>query len=522
VVNGDQSADPVPRTAPERAAPWKWPLALLPAGKLLVQLAVLPGYGFFRDEFYYVACSERLDWGYVDHPPFSVLLLRGVRLLLGDSIWAIRLLPALAGAATVLLVGAIARALGGGAFAQALAMLAALAAPVYLGTHHIYSMNALDVLFWAAAASLLVAIARAASPRLWLALGVVLGLGLQNKISVLWLGLGLLVGLLATPLRRELRTPWPWAAGLIATALFLPHVLWQVANDWPTLEFIRNATQQKMAPVAPLDFVASQLRVMNVVSAPVWIAGLAWLLGARAARPFRALGWAYLVVFAILVASRSSRAGYLAPAYTWLFAAGGAALEPLVERAGWSWLRPLALGLLALGGAARAPFAIPLLPVGSYIAYARALGVTPSTAEQKELAALPQWYADMHGWEEIVATVAAVQRRLPPEQRARAVVFAPDYGVAGAVDFLGRERGLRAISGHNNYWLWGPQGASGEVVLVVGGDAEEHREFCGRVERAATIECGHCMPYENHNPVFVCTEPKLPLATLWPRLKHYD
>jgi hypothetical protein len=500
----------------------RWPLAALPAAKLGLQLATIPGYGFFRDEFYYIACSRRLDWGYVDHPPLCVLLLRGVRALLGESIWAIRLLPALAGAATVLLVGLMARALGGGRDAQLVAMLAALVAPAYLGASHAYSMNGFDILFWAGAAYLLIRIAKGGPSWLWLALGAALGLGLQNKISILWLGLGLLVGLVLTPLRRELRTPWPWAAAAIAAALFLPHLVWQQAHGWPTLEFIRNATQEKMTPIAPWAFIRSQLRMMNDVTAPVWLAGLVWLLAARSGRPVGALGWAYLTVFAILIASRTSRPGYLAPAYTWLLAAGGLAIEQLIERLGRAWLRSAVLALLVLGGALRAPFGLPVLPVESYIAYARALGVAPSTAERKELAALPQSYADMHGWDAIVGTVAKVRRRLPPREQAEAVVFAPNYGVAGAVEFLGRRDGLRAISGHNNYWLWGPQGASGAVVLIVGGEAEEHREFCREVEQAATIECGYCMPYENRNPVFVCKELKLPLEALWPRLKHYD
>lgn len=499
-----------------------WLLAILPAAKLVLHLATFRGYGMFRDEFYYVACSDRLAAGYVDHPPLSILLLRCVRELLGDSLWALRLLPALAGAATVLLVGLTAREMGGGRFAQALAMTSALVAPVYLAFGHFYSMNAFDLLFWAVAAYLLVRFP-AGGPGLWLALGVVLGLGLQNKISVLWLGFGLGVGVLCTARRRELLTPWPWVGALIALLLLLPHLFWQVAHGWPTLEFIRNATQQKMVAVAAPAFLLSQLLIMNPVTAPVWAAGLVWLLGSAAGRNFRLLGWTYLAVFALLAGSGSSRAGYLAPAYGWLLAAGGVAVAQVLDRLARPWLKAAALTLIVAGGALGAPLGLPLLPVETYIAYAARLGVAPSTDERKQLDRLPQFYADMHGWESIASTVAEVHRGLSAADREQSVVFAQNYGVAGAIEFLGHERGLPpAFSGHNNYWLWGPPDDSARVVIIVGGDAYDHRQVCEDVQQAGVTDCGYCMPYENHNPVFVCRGLRVPARELWPRLKHYD
>ena len=215
-------------------------LVALPAAKLLVHLAVGRGYGYHRDELYYLACANHLDWGYVDHPPFAVLVIAATRGLLGDSVAAIRVVPALVGALTVLLIGLIARRLGGGPFAQALAMTAALVAPFYLALDHYFSMNAFDLLIWGLAAYLLLRILQGGPPWLWLLLGVLLGIGLLNKISVLWLGGGLFVGLLLTPQRVVLRSRWPWLALAVALGVFMPHVLWQARYDWPTLEFARN------------------------------------------------------------------------------------------------------------------------------------------------------------------------------------------------------------------------------------------------------------------------------------------
>ncbi len=518
-------------------------ILLFALAKLLLHLATSGGYGYFRDELYYLACTEHLGAGYVDHPSFSVLLLWAVRHTLGTSRFAIRLLPALAGSATVALTGLIARRLGGGRLAQALAMAAALAAGEYLALDHYFSMNAFDVLFWALAAWLVVRLAAvggpqlAASlerrfeppaelhlaPRLWLLLGLVLGLGLANKIGVLWLIAGLGIGLLLTPERRWLATPWPWAAAAIAAACAAPYLIWQLQNGWPTREFIHNATTEKMVHVTLGAFLRGQVEGMNPVTLPLWLGGLAYLLVHPRGKRFRILAWMYLVVFLILVANGRSRAGYLAPAYTWLFAAGGVGAEALADRWRLRRLGWAAVAVVLLAGVAFAPLALPLLPGERYERYAAALGVRPATEERKELAQLPQFYADMFGWPEIVRTLATVYQTLPAADRPRAHILAPDYGVAGAVDLLGAAAGLpHAISGHNSYWLWGPDGYDGGTLVVVGGREDQLAAFFTRVDRAATIDCGRCMPFENGRPVWVVSGLKVPVAEMWRRVKHYD
>jgi hypothetical protein len=235
------------------------------------------------------------------------------------------------------------------------------------------------------------------------------------------------------------------------------------------------------------------------------------------------LGWIYLTVFFILALSGSSRSGYLSPAYTWLFAAGGVAGERLFDRKPLAWLRPVAVVMLIVAGAATAPLALPLLPVETYIRYSRALGERPSTEERKELGELGQFYTDMQGWDAIVGTIADVYRRLPAEDATAARIFAPDYGIAGALDLLGRRQGLPpAISAHNNYWLWGPRGWDGRVLIVVGGEEDRLRARFEAVERAATIACGRCMPNENRRPVWVCRGLRAPVAETWAQIKHYD
>ncbi len=530
-------ADPRPlrsSSIPARFDPF---LVLLPLISFALHLWGLwsqGGYGVFRDELYYLACADHLSWGYVDHPPFSIFALDVWTSFFGRSLFSLRLLPALAGAATVLLTGLLARRLdehgGSGANGETalpaarIAMLAAALAPIQLGLGGYYSMNAFDLLFWALAAYVFAGILLDDRPSTaaWLGLGVVLGLGLQNKISVLWLGGGLALGLLLSSRRRLLATRGPWLAALVALALFAPYVIWNAAHGFPTLEFMKNATSQKMVHVSPFEFAAGQLTATNLGAVPLWIAGAAWLLISWRARAVRPLGLSFLVVWLFLAFSGTARESYAAPAYSVALAAGGVAVASLTL----VWRRFVigALAVLIVAFAAlAAPFVLPILPVETFIRYQAALGEEPSTSEKKEIGELPQHWADHHGWVEIVDAFEAASKSLTPSERERAVIFASNYGVAGAIDHFGLARGLpKAISGHNSYWLWGPRGATGEVVLVHSREEGRLHQLFESVELHGRIACGRCMPYENGMGVWICKKPRRPLAAIWGEVKHFD
>ena len=489
---------------------------------ILLHLPILERYGWFRDELYYVACGLHPAFGYVDHPPLVAWIARAVWDLSGGSHAALRLVSVLTGSAVVFLTGWLAREMGGGRFAQALAALCALAAPVYLFLFHTFSMNPFDVLFWTLGAFVVARIVRTGNGRLWLLFGLIAGLGLLNKHSILFFGFGVVAGLLLTPERRHLRERWLWLGGAIAAILALPHVIWQIQNGWPTAEFIHNATTYKNVPLSPLAFLVEQVMQMNPFSAPVWIGGLGWLLLGRTGRTFRLLGWMYVAALLVLV-SQSSKAYYLAPAYPVLFAAGGTAIEGWLQQLRQGWLRPALAGLFILlvlgGGAIGAPLVLPILSVPDLIRYQNALKMQPSAGERQQLGDLPQHFADMHGWPEKAAEVARVYRSLPPEEQAQAGIFADNYGEAGAIEILGREQGLpRVSSGHNSYFLWGPQ-ASGEVMIVLGSDEEDLRQTCPRLEKAGIAPCDHCMPYEDDLPVWICRG--VDLRKIWPQVKGY-
>jgi len=498
-------------------------LVSLAAVKFALHVAsnALDTYGYFRDELYYLACTQHLDIGYVDQPPFSIFLLALNRAVLGDALVMVRLLPALAGSATVFVTGLIVRELGGRRLAILVACTSSIVSLVYLGMFSVYTMNAFDILLWTVAAYLLLRIGATGSVRLWILLGFVLGVGLLNKTGVLWLGLGLAVGLIVTPWRAWLRRPWPWVAAAIAGLVFLPYIIWNIQHDFAHLEFIRRATEGKYAGLSRSDFLLGQILLQNPTTLPVWTVGLGMLLFSRAMHQGRILGVIVLVVAGILLINGQSKAEYLCAAYGPLFAAGGVAWERWLKAPRPMALRGLLLGFIA-GGIVLAPVTLPVLPVESYLRYAESLGIEPSTPEDLELAELPQFFADRFGWEEKARAVAEVYMRLSPEEQKVCRVYAANYGRCGAVDFFGRTYGLPpAIGSHNSYWIWGPADCDGQLLIVLGGDLEDCQEGFEEVEVAATVSSRYCMPYENNLNVYVCRRLKKPIQEVWPTLKHY-
>jgi Dolichyl-phosphate-mannose-protein mannosyltransferase len=494
------------------------------AATLLLHLATIKGYGWFRDEFYYLACAARLDWGYVDHPPLVAVMTALTRLVAGDSIVALRLPPAIAHAGTVLLAALLAREMGARSYGQLVAALTAGLAPILLGIASIVSMNAYDGLIWAAVLLVFTRLLRTGEPRHWIVLGILLGLGFQNKHSVLFLAFGLVAGLLVAGPRRQLATRWPWIGATIAAGLAAPNVMWEIAHGWPTLEFMRNATANKNVALPPARFLLEQVNQLSPFAAPIWIAGLAWLLLASVAAPFRPLGVGYLAILGIFLTT-AAKPYYLAAFYPALLAAGGTAVERWTDRsAGWvTALRITTVAIVVVGGAVAMPIVLPVLSEERLIAYQAALGVKPELGERHRQGRLPQFYADMHGWTELVDEVSKAAGQLTPAERSNAFVFAQNYGQAGAVEWLGRGRDLPPVrSGHNNYWLWGPGEGDPRTAIIVGGDREDNEAVCSTLVEVGRVRNPYAMPYENDKPVFLCRGLKTSLRDLWPRVKHFE
>lgn len=490
--------------------------------KLLVHLYAGRHYGYFVDELYYLACADHLDWGYVDQPPLIASITKLTVLLLGNSLQAIRIVPALAGAGKVLLTGLIARELGGRRFAQGLAALAVLVAPGFLAVDNLLSMNPLEPLFWMGCAVVLIRIINTGNQKLWICFGLLAGIGLENKHSMLIFGFALIAGLLLTPQRRLVRTPWFWVAGLLAFLIFLPNLIWNIQHHFPFLELQANIRRSgRNVDLTPLTFFGQQILLMFPLSLPIWLAGLWYTLFSERGRPFRVLGWAWLMA-AGLILILDPRVYYLWPAYPMLLAAGAVQWESWLTRPRLEWVKFAYPALMAVAGVVLAPLAIPVLPVETFIRYSEMLHLQQPKIETHKLGPLPQIFADQFGWEEMVATVARVYNGLPAEVRARTAIFGQNYGQAGAVDLFGAKYSLpKAISGHQNYFFWGPRGYDGDSVIVMQGRQEDLEKSYRSVEKVASVYHPYSMPYE-HFDVFYCRGLKRPMQEIWPSVKNWD
>lgn len=495
----------------------RW-VALIALALFAIHFTLGSRYGIFRDELYYFACGDHLAWGYVDHPPLIALVARLSRAAFGHWLPGLRLTPALCAAATVLLAAEIARAMRGGVFAQVAAALAVAIAPAYLVIGGFLSMNCFEPVVWSLGALLVMHAVAGGRPGAWVWFGVVCGIGLLAKHSTLFFGAAIAAGLLVTSQRRWLATRGPWIAVAIAALLFAPNVAWEIAHGWPTLEFLHNARVVKMVRFGAVSFLREQIVSMHPVNAPLWGAGLAWLLASERARPWRFLGMAWALLFALFVAT-GAKPYYLAPFYPILFGAGGVAVE---DRAASRRAQGTIAAVLVASGALVAPLGLPILSPIGYARWSSAIGLKASSGEREGTGLLPQWFADQFGWQPMITKIATAYASLSPEEKRTAAIFGRNYGEAGAIDWFGADLGLpHAVSGHNNYFLWGPPEQGRGAVLIAIGDLDELEGMYSDIRKVDETDSPFAIPSENHRAIYICRGPTRSLREAWPAMKLY-
>ncbi len=499
---------------------WIWVIAI---AKFCFHVYFNNRYGYFRDEFDYMSCGDHLAWGYVDQPSLIPFLIHLCRAVLGDSLRSIRFIPALASSLLVVQAALIARELGGKTYALVLTAVTILIAPQYLSNGSLLGTNCLEPNLWMACAYFVILAIKRNQPRYWLWVGVFAGIGLEEKYSIAFFVAGIVAGLLLTDQRRTLLNKWIWLGGAAAFAIFLPNLLWNIHYQWPFLQLIhhiRAAGRDVVLPAGPYFF--QQTLLVHPLSAPIWIAGLLAFLFSARLKPYRVLGWSYLVCYGIFFALHGKNY-YLAPIYPMLLAAGAVAIESALTRPRVGWLKPAIVVILLASGAHLAPVVVPVLSPDKFLAYLPYLPMKLPVMEHSHARApLPQWYSDQFGWNEIVAETAVAWNQLAPQERHDCGIFAQDYGQAGAIDFLGRNYGLPpALSGHQTWWIWGPRGYSGNCMIVLDDSLERLQELWTNVEYVGTSADN---PYalEKQLPVFVCRGAKFgTLEQLWPKLKRW-
>lgn len=516
--NIDRTAEPVPRLAMGVL------IALCAVKFLLHAFTSLHRYGYFRDELYLLDCGRHLYWGYVDLAPLSAVYAR-VALLLGGSLPALRIMPALAGTGLIALTIVITRQLGGDRFAQALAGLCVFFVPVNIVMDDFLSMNAFEPLFWMGCIYILIRIVRTGDSKLWLWFGLLAGFGLENKHSTLFFGFAVFLAVALTPLRREFAKPWIWLAGAIALLIFLPNLVWQIHRNFPTLQDLENVRRTgKNIVLSPPRFVMQQILMEQPVFAIFWIAGLCSFLFGQGKR-FRVLGFTFVIFFLTLLILHG-KDYYVAPIYPMMFAGGAVATESWLRgQRSWAgarlWPRfTIATAIVVLGGLL-VPLFTPMLSPGKYLAYQRALHIRLTKTEVATAGALPQFLGDQIGWRSLVRQIADIYDSLPPDERAKTGIFTGNYGEAGAVDLFGPAYGLpRAYSRHQNYWYWGPPPVAYTNLIVVQWSFQDVKDNC-----ASWQAFDHYSQYgmaEENTPIYLCRGAEFDIQKIWWHSHHWN
>ena len=522
VRGGDQG-----RTAADWERDWKsdgmLAVAVIAAFSFVLHMVVNGRYGYFRDEFDYIVCGRHPAWGYVDQPPLLPMLSRVFLALFGESLRSVRLLPVLSNAALIVLTGVITRKLGGKKFALVLAAITILIAPIYLAGGTLLTSNCcLEVMLWMGCVYFAI-LAVVSDPRHWIWFGVIAGIGLQEKYSILVLGFAIVIGLLLSEQRKVFLNKWIWLGGAAAFLIFLPNLLWNIRNRWPFIELMHNIKADgRDVVLSPWQYLSQQFILIHPVSSFIWVAGVIALLVAPRFKLLRFLGWAYLVSFAVFVVLKGKNY-YLAPIYPIYLSAGSVVIDAGIDRIRQIWMKPALAILLLVNGALLMPLTLPVLPVEGFIGYMKRLPIQPPRSEHShERSVLPQHYADQFGWNEIVDEVVVAWNKIPAAERKDCAIFAQNYGQAGAIDFLGPKYGLpAALSGHQSWWLWGPRGYSGNCLIVLDDDRARLEELFSKVELVGRSAHN---PYalERDLTVYICHGAKFgTLADLWPKLKRW-
>lgn len=484
----------------------------------VVHMLVAGNYGYFRDELYYIVSGEHLQLGYVDFPPMIAYIAAVLNFLAGDTLVAIHVVPALAGAALVFVAGMITREIGGNRWAQVLSAVATLVT-AQLAFSSIFSMDILDALWWSVSAYIVIRIVRRNQPRLWLAFGVVAGLGLFTKLTIAFFLISILVGLLVTPARRNLFTKWFWGGAAIAVAFLLPYIAWNAMTGWPTLDFYIH--HGGLNGGGPLDFVLTQILIANPVNIPLVLMGLYFFLRSALGKSYRLLGVALVLLF-VLFTVTNAKPYFFEGAYPILLA-GGAVVA--AEKAGnvRRWLPKGFIFALVLSGALLAPLEMPLLQPALFVnTYSSLTGVANGAAAQGNAGQFPQYLGDRFGWGTMTATIAGVYDGLPYSEKPNACIFASNYGEASALTFLGKNYSLPpVISTHNNFYIWGP-GDCGAVLITIGVNSSILQTFYHNVTQVALVTCVYCMSNEDNLPVYVAAQPLVSLQSIWPSIMDFS
>lgn len=479
-------------------------------------------YGYHRDELFYMTISQNMGLDNLSMLPLAPGVLAINSWVLGDSLKALHFLPALYGAIIVIITGLMAKELGGKRFAVILAAITVIIPPGYLAIDALYTYDAFDKLAWVTAIYILVLIIKRTNPRLWVLFGLIMGIGVLNKITILFLAFAIFVSLLLSPERKYFKNKWIWIGSLLAILFLFPFVYWQMKQGWPIISYGQYYSESKTYPVSLPEFILFQIVVMHPFTFPIWAIGLWYTAFSEHGKKYRLLTIVYLILFVIFVFMKA-KPYFLIPVYPFLLVMGSVVIENFIEKRNWRYVKSSIATILILGGGFTAIMSMPVLPVETLVGILNSFGGdNMNIQERHELAELPQHLADRFGWEELAATIAGVYNQLDDEEKSKVYIMTGNYGEAGAIRFFGKQYGLpEPICAHGWHYYQGPGNCTGEIVIYFGIPIKYLQPNFEEIIEAAIFECKYCMPYENNTPVYICRKPKKPFPDIFEDLKHF-
>jgi hypothetical protein len=497
------------------------------AVKFAIHILTGSRYGFFADELYTIALSKHLAFGYVDLPPLVPVLVALSRMLFGESLIALHVIPALAGSFTLAFVCLITKEFGGKPFAVGLSALGFLIVPVWLIVYSYFTYDTIDQLVLTIFLYVLVRFIQSGNRKLWILMGGIAGIACLTKMTLLYVGPGFLVALLLSKYRKDLLTPWPWLGAALFLVLLSPYLFWQIGNGWPTLKYWINYGTTRLYSASIPEYAVSIFYAMNPALLPLYAIGL-WRIFRRFGETnYGFLGVMFLATL-ILLFFLHARSWMLAELFMPLIAAGAVGVEEMTAgKSGGKILKLSAVAVLVAGGILVAPASLPILPIESLPAYVDRFEFLYNSSKEFDMSysEYPINLGLRIGWEELVSHVAQVYNELPPEEREAAGIYTNWYAPASAIDYFGPQYGLpHAVSGHLTYYLWGP-GYSWDVMIVLTNNVPpsnitsmslffQECELKGRVFNPYTIPL-------NQLNIYICRNPRLSPEEIWQHMEGY-
>lgn len=473
---------------------------------LIIHLLTNGQYGFFRDELYFIDCAKHLDFGYADMPPLTPFFAKIIIALLGETLRGIRFFPALLSSAIVFLTGLMSREMGGRLFAQILASITIIVAPVYLVAGTQFQTIPVDQFFWVLTCYLYIRLINTNNQKLWLLIGLVMGMGLLAKYSIAFLTVAIFIGILISDHRKMLTNKWIWLGVLISLIVFLPNILWQIHNRLPVIEHMQALRNDESTPT--LQFLLEQIIILNPFNLPIWIAGILFFFFTEQGRNYRTLVWIYIIALTVFLLMKG-KSYYLAPAYPVLFAGGSVIIEIILVRRQFNWLKYFIPALLLLSAIVTSPVWLPVLPVEKM----KKLGIADIRYDFRE----------MIGWPELVSSVAKVFNGLSEEEKMNTIIITGNYGEAGAINHYRKKFGLPgAVSGISSYYFWGPGNPDASTVIFIGYPEDYLSRFFSEVKLMEVIRNQYGINNEEQGQhIVLCRKPEKPISELWKEFKHF-